>query len=174
MMSRRSFLNCTGAIAVAAAAIDGVERAAAAEPSARLAAPAADRSYAVPPSIHPDLKGHGTIFERKIHQVGDHVYSAVGFANGDSVMVVGNDGVIILLSSEVVPAQHFPTLQTLRGEAFRNPVDWYRSIDVLRRFQATAIVPSHGVPVVGAAAVEEVWATTGTRSSMCMTRLYAT
>ncbi len=62
----------------------------------------------------------------------------------------------ILLSSEVIPAQHFPALHTLRGEAFRSPVDWYQSIDVLRRFQANAMVPSHGVPVIGAAEVDEV------------------
>jgi alkyl sulfatase BDS1-like metallo-beta-lactamase superfamily hydrolase len=62
----------------------------------------------------------------------------------------------ILLSSEVIPAQHFPALHTLRGEAFRSPVDWYQSIDALRRYRADAMVPSHGVPVVGAAAVDEV------------------
>ena len=44
----------------------------------------------------------------------------------------------ILLSSEVIPAQHFPALHTLRGEAFRSPVDWYQSIDALRRFRASA------------------------------------
>jgi alkyl sulfatase BDS1-like metallo-beta-lactamase superfamily hydrolase len=62
----------------------------------------------------------------------------------------------ILLSSEVIPAQHFPALYTLRGEAFRSPVDWYRSIDALRQFRAAAMVPSHGLPVVGSDAVEEV------------------
>jgi len=62
----------------------------------------------------------------------------------------------ILLSSELIPAQHFPALHTLRGEAFRSPADWYQSIDALRRFRASAMVPSHGVPVVGAAAVDEV------------------
>ena len=62
----------------------------------------------------------------------------------------------ILLSSEVIPAQHFPALHTLRGEVFRSPVDWYQSIDALRRFRASAMVPSHGVPVVGAAVVDEV------------------
>ena len=62
----------------------------------------------------------------------------------------------ILLSSDVIPAQHFPALHTLRGEVFRSRVDWYQSIDALRQFRASAMVPSHGVPVVGAAAVDEV------------------
>lgn len=265
------------------------------------------------PTIHPDLSNHGAIFERKIYQVGDNVYSAVGWANGATVMVVGDDGVIIvdtgpdiqaarevaaefrkitdkpvraviytafhvdhingvkayasaedvrvgrvaviaheklltnvlrssgtigpiivvrsiynfgaglsgadiegmnngngplsaplleaptfipptktfsstlditiagvamnlvhvpsgatdqiavflpqartLLSSEVIPAQHFPTLYTLRGETYRDPVDWYRSIDVLRRFGAVAMVSSKMPPIIGVDKVEEV------------------
>jgi len=290
MINRRNFLNRTAGTAVVASAIYGVERAGAAEPFPRSPVLAADRSNPVPSSVHADLKRHGTIFERKIRQVGGHVYSAVGFADGNSVMVVGDDGVIIvdtgpdlaaarevaaefrkitdkpvraviytafhvdhingvkafastddveagrvtiiahetllanvirstgtigpilgmrtaynfgaplvgadidgmnlgngplnprpnvlpsfsaptttfsstldvtiagvamklahvpsaaadqvavflpqtgiLLSSEVIPAQHFPALHTLRGEAFRSPVDWYQSIDALRR-----------------------------------------
>src|SRR5258707_8117961 len=62
----------------------------------------------------------------------------------------------ILLSSEVIPAQCFPSLIPLRGEAYRNPVDWYQSIDQLRRFKAAALVPAHGLPVVGSEPVEEV------------------
>jgi alkyl sulfatase BDS1-like metallo-beta-lactamase superfamily hydrolase len=62
----------------------------------------------------------------------------------------------ILLSAEVIPAQTFPTLHPLRGEAYRDPVDWYRSIDVLRRFTPEAMVPSHGLPIIGADNVEDV------------------
>src|SRR5262249_23809014 len=61
----------------------------------------------------------------------------------------------ILFSAEVIPAQTFPTLHPLRGEAYRDPVDWYQSIDTLRRFRAAAMVPSHGLPVLGADHVEE-------------------
>jgi alkyl sulfatase BDS1-like metallo-beta-lactamase superfamily hydrolase len=270
------------------------------------------KRYDVIPQIHSDLKTHGTIFERKIHKVGDNVYSAVGWSTCNTIMVVGTDGVIIvdtgseiqsarevaaefrkitdkpvraviytcfhldhisgvkghvsvedmksgnvavishetllanvikqagtiapilgprtaynfgailvgadieamnngtgpvlrwggevsfiaptrtfaktleitvagvamnlihvpseaadeiaiflpdskiLLSAEVIPAQHFPALHTLRGEAFRDPRDWYQSIDILRRFKAAAMVPSHGLPVIGTDTVEEV------------------
>lgn len=62
----------------------------------------------------------------------------------------------ILLSAEVIPAQCFPVLHPLRGEAFRDPVDWYESIDKLRRLEPVAIVPSHGVPIVGPAEAQEV------------------
>jgi alkyl sulfatase BDS1-like metallo-beta-lactamase superfamily hydrolase len=62
----------------------------------------------------------------------------------------------ILLSAEVIPAQTFPVLDTLRGERFRDPVGWYESIDRLRGFKATAMVPAHGLPVIGAENVEQV------------------
>jgi alkyl sulfatase BDS1-like metallo-beta-lactamase superfamily hydrolase len=62
----------------------------------------------------------------------------------------------ILLSAEVIPAQTFPVLDTLRGERFRDPVDWYESIDRLRRLRASAMVPAHGLPVLGAENVEQV------------------
>ena len=62
----------------------------------------------------------------------------------------------VLLSAEVIPAETFPTLHPLRGEPYRDPVDWYRSIDVLRRFKVAAMVPSHGLPVIGVDKVEEV------------------
>jgi alkyl sulfatase BDS1-like metallo-beta-lactamase superfamily hydrolase len=266
------------------------------------------KQFEVTPAIHPELRAHGAIFQRKIYKVGDNVYSAIGWANGGTIMVVGDDGVIIvdtgpdirsaefreitdkpvraviytafhvdhingvkafasaedvkaghvsiiaqekllanvirssatigpilgarsiynfgyglagpdiegmnngngpltptilepptfiaptitfqsklditiagvtmnlvhvpssaadqvavflpqhkiLLSSELIPAQHFPTLYTLRGETYRDPADWYRSIDVLRRFGAVAIVPSKMPPVIGEDEVEEV------------------
>jgi alkyl sulfatase BDS1-like metallo-beta-lactamase superfamily hydrolase len=268
--------------------------------------------YQVTRDIHPDLAAHGAIFERKIHQVTENVYSAVGWSTCNSIMIVGHDGVIIvdtgdsvtaarevaaefrkitdkpvraiiytcfhidhisgakgfvssedvaaglvaiighdtllanvinqgstigpilgvrtaynfgavlddqdlegmnlgtgplprkdrevtfiaptqtfgsmldltiagvelklvhvpseaadeialflpensvLLSSEVIPAQCFPVLHPLRGEAYRDPVQWYRSIDALRRFNAASMVPAHGVPIIGAERVEEV------------------
>ena len=62
----------------------------------------------------------------------------------------------ILLSAEVIPAQTFPVLEALRGEPFRDPVHWYESIDRLRRFHAAAMVPAHGLPVIGVENVEQV------------------
>jgi alkyl sulfatase BDS1-like metallo-beta-lactamase superfamily hydrolase len=62
----------------------------------------------------------------------------------------------VLLSSEVIPAECFPVLHPLRGEAYRDPVQWYRSIDALRRLNAASMVPAHGLPVIGTERVEEV------------------
>ena len=53
-------------------------------------------SHGVTPGVHPELRAHGAIFERKIHRIGDNVYSAVGWSGCNSIMVVGDDGVIIV------------------------------------------------------------------------------
>jgi alkyl sulfatase BDS1-like metallo-beta-lactamase superfamily hydrolase len=321
MLDRREFLEGTAGAVAPLLAIPAQTLAANAtatdEPpvtpaTIAVAATSATTRYDVVPAINPDRKAHGAIFERKIHKVGDHVYSAIGWSSCNTIIVVGNDGVIlvdtgtdpqsaqevalefrkitdkpvravvyscfhvdhisgvkghvseedvqagrvviiahetllanvikqgrtiapilgirtahnfggfltgadiegmnngtgpfgrvgvkasfiaptktfattldltiagvamnlvhvpsvaadeiavflpqsrILLSSEVIPAQHFPALHALRGEAFRDPVAWYRSIDALRRFNATALVPAHGLPVIGVEYVEEV------------------
>ncbi|MEQ9145832.1 MAG: alkyl sulfatase dimerization domain-containing protein [Parvibaculaceae bacterium] len=62
----------------------------------------------------------------------------------------------ILLSAETIQGPTLPNIHTLRGTRFRDPVQWYRSIDVLRAFEADNMVPSHGQPVYGAEKVEEV------------------
>lgn len=54
------------------------------------------KQFDVTPAIHPELRAHGAIFQRKIYKVGDNVYSAIGWANGGTIMVVGDDGVIIV------------------------------------------------------------------------------
>jgi alkyl sulfatase BDS1-like metallo-beta-lactamase superfamily hydrolase len=61
-----------------------------------------------------------------------------------------------LLSAEVIQGPTLPNIHTLRGTKFRDPVQWYESIDRLRAFQAENMVPSHGQPVYGAEKVEEV------------------
>jgi alkyl sulfatase BDS1-like metallo-beta-lactamase superfamily hydrolase len=308
MLNRRNFVGGLAGSFTAATSAQSAE-----QHDQQREASAVIKHFEVTPAIHPELRAHGAIFERKIHKVGDNVHSAIGWANGGTVMVVGDDGVIIvdtgpdirsarevaaefrkitdkpvraviytafhvdhingvkafasaedvkaghvaiiaqekllanvirssatigpillartiynfgyglagadiegmnngngplsppilepptfiaptmtfqsklditiagvtmnlvhvpssaddqiaiflpqhkiLLSSELIPAQHFPTLYTLRGETCRDPVDWYRSIDVLRRFGAVAIVPSKMPPVIGEDKVEEV------------------
>jgi alkyl sulfatase BDS1-like metallo-beta-lactamase superfamily hydrolase len=318
MLNRRSFLYGTAGPLIAMPALSlSADGTTTKEPSVRaatvhVAATPTTKQYDVVPAINPDLKAHGVIFERKIHKVGDNVYSAVGWSACNAIMVVGSDGVVIvdtgsdiqsarevaaefrkitdkpvraviytcfhldhisgvkayaaaedvkaqriaiiahetllanvikqagtiapilgprtaynfgvilagadvegmnngtgplvrpggevsfisptktfarslditiagvamnlvhvpseaadeiavflpegkiLLSAEVIPAQHFPALHTLRGEAYRDPLIWYQSVDTLRRLKAAAMVPSHGVPVIGADKVEEV------------------
>lgn len=60
----------------------------------------------------------------------------------------------LLLSAEVIQGPSFPNLYSLRGTTFRNPLDWYQSVDILRQFRAWAMVPSHGVTLMGATNIE--------------------
>jgi alkyl sulfatase BDS1-like metallo-beta-lactamase superfamily hydrolase len=62
----------------------------------------------------------------------------------------------LLQSAEVIQGENFPNVHTIRGTKYRDPVAWFKSIDLLRRFGAEHLVPSHGRPVSGRAQVEEL------------------
>ena len=51
-----------------------------------------------------ELKDHSHDFERQVHQVGDNVYSAVGFGMANSIMIEGTDGIIIVDTLDCVEA----------------------------------------------------------------------
>lgn len=54
-----------------------------------------------------------------------------------------------LLSAEVIQGPSFPNLYSLRGTSYRNPAQWFRSVDRLRTYDSWTMVPAHGVPVCG-------------------------
>ena len=62
----------------------------------------------------------------------------------------------ILLSGEAIQGPTLPNIHTLRGTKFRDPYQWYKSLDILREFSAEHLVPSHGQPIYGADKTEEV------------------
>jgi alkyl sulfatase BDS1-like metallo-beta-lactamase superfamily hydrolase len=64
----------------------------------------------------------------------------------------------LLQSAEVIQGETFPNLYTIRGTTYRDPVQWYRSIDRLRELGPEYLVPSHGRPVEGRAEVEALLA----------------
>jgi alkyl sulfatase BDS1-like metallo-beta-lactamase superfamily hydrolase len=47
-------------------------------------------------SIQPELAQHTALFEKKVYRVTENVYSAVGYSLGNSIMIEGSDGVIIV------------------------------------------------------------------------------
>lgn len=59
----------------------------------------------------------------------------------------------LLQSAEVIQGETYPNLYTIRGTTYRDPVQWYRTIDRLRALEPAYLVPSHGRPVEGAAEV---------------------
>lgn len=62
----------------------------------------------------------------------------------------------VLLSAEVIQGECLANVHTLRGTRYRDPVRWYQTIDMMRGFNATHMVPAHGRPVSGAEHVADV------------------
>ncbi len=62
----------------------------------------------------------------------------------------------VLLSADAIQGETFPNLYALRGTGFRDPMVWARAIDRMRGLQPETLIPHHGRPVEGAAAVADV------------------
>lgn len=62
----------------------------------------------------------------------------------------------VLLSAEVVQDHTFPNVYTIRGARYRDPLEWVRSLDVLRAWGAESMALQHGPPVFGKDEVERV------------------
>ena len=54
--------------------------------------------------MHPELKAHPEYFKQEIIQLADNVYMAFGFAASNQFMIVGDDGLIIIDTSETTKA----------------------------------------------------------------------
>ncbi len=54
------------------------------------------------PTVAPSLDAHTQEFERKVYKVTDGVYQAVGFALANSIMIEGDDGIVIVDVTESV------------------------------------------------------------------------
>ena len=54
--------------------------------------------------MHPELKAHPKYFEKEIVQLADNVYQAFGFAASNVYMIVGDDGVVIVDTTETTTA----------------------------------------------------------------------
>ncbi|MBK9706104.1 MAG: MBL fold metallo-hydrolase [Acidobacteria bacterium] len=74
----------------------------------------------------------------------------------DDEIVVWMPDSKVLQTAEVIQGETFPNLHTLRGTKYRDPVNWFRTIDMLRDFRPEHMVPSHGRPLSGQARIEEL------------------
>ena len=54
--------------------------------------------------MHPELREHPAYFEREIVQLADNVYMAFGFAASNVFMIIGDDGLIIIDTTETTKA----------------------------------------------------------------------
>ncbi len=55
----------------------------------------------------------------------------------------------LLHYAEVMQGESWPNVYTIRGTKYRDPVQWFKSIDVLREFPAEDTAGAHGRPIVG-------------------------
>ncbi|AYC33944.1 MBL fold metallo-hydrolase [Pseudomonas cavernae] len=58
----------------------------------------------IEPSINPELAEHTKLFNKKVYQVAGNVYSAVGWALGNSIMIEAPEGLIIFDTGESLTA----------------------------------------------------------------------
>ena len=54
--------------------------------------------------MHPELKAHPAYFEKEVVQLADNVYQAFGFAASNVYMIIGDDSLIIIDTSETTVA----------------------------------------------------------------------
>ncbi len=55
----------------------------------------------------------------------------------------------LLHYAEVMQGENWPNVYTIRGTKYRDPVQWFKSIDVMREFPAELAAGAHGRPIVG-------------------------
>lgn len=58
--------------------------------------------YRVPPSIHPELREHTRLYDKRIEKVGDCVYVAIGYGLANIILVEGDAGVVIVDTGETI------------------------------------------------------------------------
>ena len=79
-------------------------------------------------------------------------------ADDEIVMVLPD--LKVLLSAEVIQGECFANVHTIRGTRYRDPVQWVRSIDMMRNLVeengVAFMVPAHGRPVAGNANIAEL------------------
>jgi alkyl sulfatase BDS1-like metallo-beta-lactamase superfamily hydrolase len=65
----------------------------------------------------------------------------------------------VLNTAEVIQGESFPNVHTIRGTKFRDPVQWFKTIDMMREFPAEYMVPTHGRPIVGKNDIQQMLTT---------------
>ena len=55
-------------------------------------------------NMHPELKAHPEYFQKEIYKLADNAYMAFGYAASNVYMIVGDDGLIIIDTSETTTA----------------------------------------------------------------------
>jgi alkyl sulfatase BDS1-like metallo-beta-lactamase superfamily hydrolase len=70
----------------------------------------------IPVAANASLQEHGNLFKRGVEKVTDRVYAAIGYGIANSIMIEGNDGLII-------PYSIMPMTFQLSFRQFKNMTD---------------------------------------------------
>jgi alkyl sulfatase BDS1-like metallo-beta-lactamase superfamily hydrolase len=60
------------------------------------AAPSAQAATDIKPWVNPELRAHTALFEKRVYRIAGNVYSAVGWGLANSIMIEGDDGIVIV------------------------------------------------------------------------------
>jgi alkyl sulfatase BDS1-like metallo-beta-lactamase superfamily hydrolase len=68
-------------------------------------------------TVHPELHEHARRYDRRVEQVGDRVWVAIGYGLANSILVVGDDGVVVVdvMESTVAAAEARDALREASG-----------------------------------------------------------
>ena len=95
--------------------------------------------------LPPTTVFHGTL---DVQVAGIHVQLREAPSESDDEIVLWFPDHGVLHVADVVQGESLPNLYALRG-AVRDPMQWIRALDLLRRYDAQALLFGHGRPLVG-------------------------
>lgn len=100
-------------------------------------------------SFHPDI-----LVDRRLDlDIGDvrfAIHSTPGVETRDSLVVHLPDQATVFSGNLFGPAWHnLPNLYTIRGDKIRSALEYVRSLDLVRSFQAETLITGHGQPIRG-------------------------
>ncbi|MAV84119.1 MAG: hypothetical protein CMQ82_04580 [Gammaproteobacteria bacterium] len=81
------------------------------------------------------------------------LYHAPGETD-DQIFVWLEDGKVLFPGDNIYKA--FPNIYTIRGTSYRSFRSWYQSLEKMLSLKPEVLVPSHGLPIVGAENVKQI------------------
>ncbi|HEU5425200.1 MAG TPA: alkyl sulfatase dimerization domain-containing protein [Nitrolancea sp.] len=76
-------------------------------------------------------------------------------SESDDEIVVWFPDQRVLFVADVIQGESLPNLYALRG-AVRNPLEWVRALDLLRTYDAEALIFGHGRPLIGLGEIQDL------------------
>lgn len=62
----------------------------------------------------------------------------------------------VVQTADIIMGETYPNIHTIRGTKYRDPIQWYESIDKIRYMNPKYMLPSHGRPIEGSEKIYEM------------------